>query len=200
MRFRNDVSDYRKTLPMQMISPTYTMNEFDAWIALPENQDRRFELIYGEIIEKMPTEEHGHIVFVLSGELYIYFKANPIGRVGVEVIHRQLTDPHNARMPDLSIIFDLESSVVKKGAVPRMPDIAVEVKSPDDTYLGIREKALFYINHGTQMVWLIYPEKRLVEVYKPNEDMQLLDINEMLIGDPLLPNFALPLKTIFGND
>ncbi len=39
-----------------------TADEFETFITQPQHQDRRFELIYGEIIEKhMPTEEHGVI-------------------------------------------------------------------------------------------------------------------------------------------
>lgn len=41
----------------------YTVAEFEQVIALPENQDRYFELIDGEIVEKMPTEEHSVISF-----------------------------------------------------------------------------------------------------------------------------------------
>ena len=37
---------------------TYTIEEFERFLALPENADRLFELIDGEIVEKMPTEEH----------------------------------------------------------------------------------------------------------------------------------------------
>jgi Uma2 family endonuclease len=59
----------------------YTIEEFDQFIALPENADRRFELIDGEIIEKMPTEERGVIVSTLSGEIYVFLKQNPLGRL-----------------------------------------------------------------------------------------------------------------------
>ena len=35
--------------------------DFDRFIALPENRDSHFELINGEIVEKVVTEEHGII-------------------------------------------------------------------------------------------------------------------------------------------
>lgn len=40
----------------------YTVEEFEAFIAEAENVDRLFELIDGEIFEKMPTEEHSLII------------------------------------------------------------------------------------------------------------------------------------------
>jgi Uma2 family endonuclease len=39
----------------------HTLPEFEVFIARPENADRLFELINGEIVEKLPTREHGII-------------------------------------------------------------------------------------------------------------------------------------------
>lgn len=40
----------------------YTVDEFEAFIAQSDHTDRLFELIDGEIAEKMPTEEHSLII------------------------------------------------------------------------------------------------------------------------------------------
>lgn len=175
----------------------YTVAEFEQFISLPENQDRYFELIDGEIVEKMPTEEHGVIIFRLSGELYIYFRQNPIGRGTVEVRYQKPGDDSNALQPDLSVTLHPESAPVKSGVVMRMPDIAVEVKSPSNTNIGLRNKAAYYIKQGSRMVWLIYPAKQLVEVYRPDRDLEILTMNDVLDGADVLPGFSLPVKDIF---
>jgi len=46
-------------------------------------------------------------------------------------------------------------------------------------------------------VWLIYPEKRLVEVYRHDADSALLTADDTLQGDDVLPNFALSVHEIF---
>lgn len=43
---------------MVIQTKSYTIEEFEEFIARPENGDRVFELIHGEIVEKVPTEEH----------------------------------------------------------------------------------------------------------------------------------------------
>lgn len=48
----------------------YTTAAFEQFIALPENADRRFELIAGEIVEKMPAQFHAAIVQLISGYLF----------------------------------------------------------------------------------------------------------------------------------
>ena len=176
----------------------YTVEEFEVYVARPENRDRHFELINGEIVEKsMPTQLHGLIAAFIIIRIGMYLQLNPIARIGTEVRHRVPGDKHNARQPDVSIYLDTETPPVTVGDVAHLPDIAIEVKSPNDTYQGQRDKAAYYIANGTHMVWLIFPEKRLVEVYEPNKDLAILNEHDTLEGGELLPGFKLPVADIF---
>ena len=175
----------------------YTFDEFEAFIKRPENIARHFELIHGEIVEKaMPTEEHGIIIHTLSSEIYIFLKANPIARAEIEVRYKMPNDDHNGRQPDLSVMVDTKTPIVRKGAVPRMPDLAVEVKSPDDKFKVMREKAEYYLANGTRIVWLIYPHERLVEVFRPNVDSEILNETHELNGGDVLPGFTLAIRDL----
>jgi Uma2 family endonuclease len=120
----------------------YTVDEFEAFLALPENQERRFELINGEIVEKAPTEEHGIIVLRIGSKLLIFVDLHALGRVAVEVRHRIPADDHNARLPDISYRRDTSAPVVKQGSVPVMPDLAVEVKSPTMAIVNCSKKLM----------------------------------------------------------
>jgi len=73
-----------------------------------------------------------------------------------------------------------------------------EIKSPDDTYMSLRDKAEYYVQHGCAMVWLIYPEKRIVEVYQPGTDIDLLVAGDTLSGGEVLPEFTLAVEVVFG--
>lgn len=63
----------------------------------------------------------------------------------------------------------------------------------------MRECADYYLWHGTRMVWLVYPEKRIVEVYQPNADVQILLETDELTGGDVLPGFMLAVSVIFAN-
>ena len=95
---------------MAIQSRLYTVAEFEQMLAKPENRERLLELVNGEIVEKMPTEEHGIIVLNIGGEIRIYLKSNPIGRVGAEIRHRNPEDDFNDRLPDISFTTDTTSS------------------------------------------------------------------------------------------
>ncbi len=174
-----------------------TRQEFEAFLERPENSDRLFELINGEIVEKMPTELHGVVGGNIFGFVWTFNRLHQLGYVSIETRHGMPDDDHNDLLPDVSFISDASRPLVEKGAVPRMPDLAVEVKSPTNKLISLREKAAYYIANGTRIVWLVIPEKRLVEVYRPDMDVEVLDENDVLDGGDVLPGFTLPIRDIF---
>ncbi len=175
-----------------------TIEEFEWFIAQPEHRGRSFELINGEIIEKMPTEEHGIIAANVVAEFKFYLKSNPIGRTGVKVRYRVPTDNQNDVIPDVSFIsHERALAVTKKGAVPQMPDLVVEIKLPDDTYLQMREKALYYLKNGSRMVVLAFPEKQRIEAHT-EDAVKTLDAPDQFDGDDVLPGFTLAVGDIFA--
>ncbi len=173
----------------------YTVEEFERIADSPENRERLLELISGEIVEKVPTQEHGMVAGNVFGPLWNFVQQRKSGRVVMEVRHRALRDDRNARIPDVSFISG-QRPVVEKGSVPRMPDLAVEVKSPDNTLKALREKARYYLANGTRMVWLVLPEQRIIEVYTP-DDEQVLTEEDVLSGGDVLPGFSLPVQDVF---
>jgi len=170
---------------------------FDQFLAI--HRDGLYELIHGEIVEKAPTQEHARIAGIILGELYLYLKQHPEikAHLGPEVRYRPEGDLYNDRLPDVSVQLS-DQPPVRRGAVPGMPNLAVEIKSPDDTFMSMRDKAAYYVQHGCHMVWLIYPEKRIVEVYQPGKDLDLLVAGDMLSGGEILPGFTLAVEAVFG--
>lgn len=173
----------------------YTVEEFEQLADSPENRDRLLELIDGEMVEKVPTEKHGMTVGNIYGHLWTLVRQTRSGRVVMEVRHRAPGDNHNARIPDISYIAG-NRPPVEKGSVPLMPDLAVEVKSPDDRWKDLREKARYYLAHGCKMVWLVHPEKRFVEVYTADEELVLFE-DDLLDGGDVLPGFQMRVRDIF---
>jgi Uma2 family endonuclease len=170
-----------------------TLEQFEAFLAQPENAERRFELIDGEIVEKMVTFQHGRIVLTIGRVLLNYLDEHPIANVSTEARHR--ADLFTDLLPDISVMLN-GYAIPERGPVMRMPDLAVEVKSPDDRLTHMRRKADYYLEHGTHMVWLVLPEQRVVHVYT-QDATQVLAESDTLTGEPLLPGFTLPVSDIF---
>lgn len=175
----------------------YTVKEFEEFIAQSENRARLLELVNGEIVEKVPTEEHGEVALTMGAALREFVVKNKLGRVGVEIRHQLPHDKVNSRLPDISFIAGQRARVTD-GSVPRMPDLAVEIKSRDDSLKELREKANYYLLNGTRLVWIVDLAKRLVIVLTPDEEQILLE-NEILSGGDVLPGFSMPVHDIFAD-
>lgn len=85
-----------------------------------------------------------------------------------------------------------------------MPDRNDGVKYPSKYVKGIRglrEKALYYLENESQLVWLIYPESETAEVCTRAADGTIriapLGQDGVLDGGDVLPGFTLPLKDVF---
>lgn len=172
-----------------------TVQEFEQFANAPENVDRRVELINGEIIEKLPNMIHAVIIHLLSGYLFVFQAQNRLGWVLVEARYELPHDIDNARIPDLSFIAkpDLE---IMEGAIPFMPDLAVEVQSPGQSAKLMGEKAAYYLANGSRLVWLIYPDKRLIEVLTTDDRIFLTEADNLDGGD-VLPGFSVAVRDIF---
>ncbi len=173
----------------------YTVEEFEA---LPEDADRRFELIDGEIVEKAYFSMlEGWVSANLVGQIGMFLMQHPGGRLVISVLCRVLSDNLNARMPNIAYFVDDSRPIVTRGAVPLMPELVIEIKTPDDSYKIMRGKAAFYLQNGTKLVWLVYPEKHLIEVCQVVGDIDFLGVDDLLTADDLLPGFAVPVHTLF---
>lgn len=176
----------------------YDVEEFETFIALPEHRDRDYELIGGVIVEKaMPTDRHALAANLLLFFLTLYAREHGVGLPGPERRIRLPDHPRDVRQPDVSMILDPAYPIVERGATPVMPEVIAEVKSPDDHYDDLRDKARFYVENGAKLVWLIYPEPKIVEVYRPDQPSDILTSSGALDGFDVLPGFSVPVHELF---
>ena len=110
--------------------------------------------------------------------------------------------PNNARRsPDASWArrekWDNLTERQKKGFAPICPDFVVELRSESDSLASLHSKMLEYIANGASLGWLIDPFKRRVYVYRPNQELVVLENPEIVSGDPLLPGFKLKTKELW---
>ena len=106
------------------------------------------------------------------------------------------TLPNNAcRSPDASWVrsekWDRLSGRQQKGFAPISPDFVAELRSESDRLSSLHSKMLEYIANGASLGWLIDPLKRRVYVYRPDEELVILESPAIVKGDPLLPGFEL---------
>lgn len=168
---------------------------FEDYMLLPENQERRLELIGGDIFEVVSNNYSSIVAGILLAEIYTFSKTGKLGWVtgadGGYVIGEE------RYVPDVAFVSRARQPEPSHEAYnPNPPDLAVEVLSPSDDESKLRIKVVNYLHVGTT-VWVVNPEKKWVEVFVPQQTPVVLDVKDTLDGGQALPGFKLPVKDIF---
>jgi Uma2 family endonuclease len=80
------------------------------------------------------------------------------------------------------------------------PDFVVEIVSPSNRGPELEDKVQRYLQGGAQLIWVINARRRLVTVYRPGAEPEVLNDPERLEGDDVLPGFVFHVRErIFDN-
>lgn len=141
---------------------TRTRLTLDEFLAMPGIEERRLELIDGEVYEKMsPKWGHSRIALRLGA----WF--DEIGFAGVEprlVIAPGIEDGAGATLPDVA--FNRSDPPADHEWMTRPPDVAVEILSLGQSRREVRAKIDLYRRIGVGSAWLVDLEREEVEVYE----------------------------------
>ncbi len=78
-----------------------------------------------------------------------------------------------------------------------IPDLAVEVVSPTDSFYEVVGKVREYFDVGVRLVWVVIPSERLIYVYTSPTTVSILDTTAELDGGAVLPGLHVPLDGLF---
>ena len=188
-------------LPATLNASPMTDNEFATFCA--EHPDLNFEMTAeGELIAMAPTH-------YLTG-----FRNQRIGRMldtwaekdGRGMSFDSSTGfvlPDGARRsPDASWALvsriDQTAPTDEEVFLHLCPDFVIELRSGSDRLTAIRTKMHEYVENGCQLGWLIDPQNRSVEIYRPGREMETLSGVESISGEGPVSGFVLDLKVIWN--
>ena len=158
------------------------------------------ELVRGEIVRHMPTgHPHGLIENIIGALLYIYLQANKIGYAltGEVGIYTQ-QNPDTVRAADVAFISNERyRQLSTSGYLDIAPELVVEIMSPANTWSEIHEKLAEYFAIGVKLVWVVDPQLEQVHVYRAMDNVTLLQKEDVLTGEDVLPGFEAALADIF---
>jgi Uma2 family endonuclease len=172
-----------------------TLEEFDDYINRPENVDRLFEYIGGEIVEVVANNYSSEVAARLLIKIGGHVLSNNLGRVtGADGGYIVSGEKY---IPDVAFIsFAKQPEPSHEAYNPNAPDLAVEVLSPSNSEEQMLVKVANYLAAGT-VVWRVKPVEKEVIVLAPGKPAKTLTINDTLDGGDVLPGFKLAVRDIF---
>ncbi|MDC0833878.1 hypothetical protein AY599_04990 [Leptolyngbya valderiana BDU 20041] len=106
------------------------------------------------------------------------------------------------RSPDVSWLdrdrWESLTPQQRKAFLPLCPDFVIELRSESDSVSKLRDKMREYMDNGAKLAWLIDPQKRQVEIYRPGAAVEVLDNPDRLSGETVLTGFVLDLQRVLS--
>jgi Uma2 family endonuclease len=172
----------------------------EEFLALPDD-GCQYDLIRGELIT-MPGSgfDHSDIGLGLGGSLRTFARQHNLGRVtgadGAYILNRE---NRTVLVPDAALVRAdrLPPPGERSKILDLVPDLVVEVASPNDSANMISEKVREYLDAGVRLVWVVLPKRRMVNVYTQDQSGRLLYEDDILDGGDVLPGFEMRVGEIF---
>jgi Uma2 family endonuclease len=175
-----------------------TAEEFGQMPDPPDGSQQ--ELVRGVIITMPPPgARHGACCSRINRRLAGFVEDNHLGTVFSNdtgfVTER---DPDSVRGPDISFWRRESVPEIPVGYIEVAADLLVEVVSPGDHFARIQKKVNEYLTKGVRLIWVVDPEDRSVSVFREGRKPKILNENEVLSGDEVLPGFTCRVADLFG--
>lgn len=183
---------------MSVPSPQSTFTPDDL-LHMPGGES--YELVNGQLVEKNMGFESsfigGQLLFFLVSHCY----SKGLGWVLPADTSYQCfaDDPNKVRKPDCSFIA---AGRIGPGARPKghcrlVPDLVVEVVSPNDEFSQVSTKVREYLDAGVRLVWVVDPVGEEVLVYRSNNTRTMLTSQDELDGEDVIPGFRCLVAKLF---
>ena len=179
---------------------TITQEQFQKIAAA--NRDLRLEkTAQGELIIMPPTGcITGKRNFNLVGQLFVWNEKYQLGVAFDSSTAFHL--PNGAdRSPDVAWIrqerWEALTPEEQDDFSPICPDFVIELRSKTDSIKTLKEKMQEYLENGLKLGWLIDPKGKTVEIYRANQEVEVLHNPTHLSGENILSDFVLDLEKVF---
>lgn len=192
--------DHRLTIQLPSLREM-TDDEFFEFCQV--NRDLRIErTAEGEIIVVPPAGgETGNRNAKLTGQLGVWSDRDGTGEVLDSSTGFKL--PNGAeRSPDAAWVSHSRLALLtveqKRKFIPLCPDFVLELRSPTDRLIDLKEKMEEYLANGARLGWLLDPQDKRVYVYTPGREVESIDGALTISGEPVLHGFSLDLRSIWA--
>jgi len=173
-----------------------TVEEFNA---LPDGVG--YELIEGDLkdrnVSALSSWVGGRLLKLLSNHV----DDNSLGWVfGADAGYQCFPDsPRTVRKPDVSFVRGDRLAVeeIGDGWLHLVPDLVVEVISPNDLMYEVEEKIEQYRAAGVPLIWVVVPPIRSVRVIRGDGSSVTIREGDEFLGENVVPGFRCQVADLF---
>jgi len=173
----------------------------DDLLKLPDG-GRGFELVDGEPKELNVSFLSSYVAGETHAILREHVKSRGLGWVSPEGTSFRCFPDDDMRVRRADTAFHrldrLTSEQARtEGHCPVVPDLVVEVVSPNDLADEVNEKRIEWLEAGAKLVWVVHPVQQTIHAYRADGSVVLFRRTDTLMADPVLPDFRVPVADLF---
>ena len=169
-----------------------TLAEFQNW---EPNDGFKYEWNDGELIKFTGMNKTQLYIFHVLNSLFIkkgYWELGTlVAEQDVELSEIQM------RRPDIAFFTNEQVEKAREGN-DEISEFAIEVISGNDNINKVEAKISEYYKAGVKVIWLIFPEEKMVHVYTSRRDMKICLENDICSAAPVLPEFEIGVDVLLG--
>jgi Uma2 family endonuclease len=155
----------------------------------------------GELIVMSPNNSEGSSFEVeVLLELGNWARADGRGKVFGSSAGFTLPDT-SMRAPDASWIslkrWNALTGPQRRSFAPICPEFVIEIRSKSDRLKPLRARMQMWLDNGAQLAWLIDPERKIIEVYRPGEQPEIHDNPSSVQGSGPVRGFELVMANLW---
>jgi Uma2 family endonuclease len=169
----------------------------ESFLAHPETKPAS-EYIDGKIVQKpMPQGKHS----VIQTKLIIFINSLLLeSNIAIALSELRCTFGGRSIVPDVVVLRNENIPKDDDGEVSNLvttaPDWVIEILSPDQSTTKVIRNILHCLDNGTEVGWLIDPAEKMILIYQPDRQVQVVDLLE---AELIVPEFSRSIKLTAGD-
>jgi Uma2 family endonuclease len=172
----------------------------EQFLALPE-EEPALEFENGRVTQKVsPKGKHSRLQVELVERFNQSARPTKLAQAFSEL---RITFEGRSYVPDIAVYRWARLSVDASGEIANdfteLPDLVVEIVSPEQSVMALVRRCLWYVAHGVPVALLVDPVDRSVLSIRPNQIPQSLSGSDRIDLDDLLPGFTLTVQELFDS-
>ena len=171
----------------------------EEFLLLPETKPAS-EYVDGQISQKaMPQGKHSTLQFEFPSVINRVGKPQKLAYAFPEL---RCTFGGRSLVPDIAVFEWSRIPLNANGEIENrfeiVPDWTIEILSPEQSSSRVINKILFCLKNHTKLGWMIDPEEELVIVFKPQQEPEIKENEDILPVLDVLSDLQLSADDLFG--
>jgi Uma2 family endonuclease len=187
-----------QNIPAKEVKKGKRLIKIETFLEKYTNRDNPFKYEWNNgIIEKKEKTINRDQTKILQKlmRLFTKTKAYALGGELINEVDMYMTTYNRTRRADI-VYMTSEQVEESSNGEPTVCPFVMEVISKNDQVNEVGDKTIEYFENGVEVLWIIYPKLKKVEVYTSLDEVKICYGESVCSAAPVLPDFQIAVKDL----